>query len=169
MQQVRYTIAGRPLEVIGADDKPVKRRARVADILALASKLSGVAIRCLKGRERYRRLVVVRFAVYTVAREQGYSYAQIGKIVGKELSTVKYGCKQYGRFTTKVDGFAGLVAALRSMVAEAAANSFPRLAEIKPPPIVEADAEEVMVWCAQCDARVHRASALACAKPFCPQ
>ena len=123
MQQVSYTIAGHPLEVIGADDKPVKR-ALVADIIALASKLSGIAVRRIKGKEQYRPLVRVRWAIYAIAREHGHSYPRIARMFGKDHSTVVHGCQSLPDHTSRDPVYAAFVAELREVAQASAAAPF---------------------------------------------
>ena len=121
MQQHSYTIAGRPIEVIGDDRKPVARKALVADILALAAALSRISPRTILRQNRFRHVVLVRFAIYFVAREQGYSYEQIGRKLDRDNSTVSHGCRQVAKYTDSDREFAWFVDALRRNVAKALA------------------------------------------------
>lgn len=77
-----------------ADEAAVPRRPRIADIVTLASRLSGVPREAIIGAGRHRPVVRVRQAVYYVARASGYSYPQIGARMNKDHSSVIWGAGQ---------------------------------------------------------------------------
>lgn len=70
---------------------PLKTRARVADIVTVASRLTGLSVEDIMGPTRFRPIILVRHAVYFVAREQGYSFPQIGARLNRDHSSVIHG------------------------------------------------------------------------------
>lgn len=66
-------------------------RARVADIITVAAKLSGMSVDAIMGPGRHRKLAYVRHAVYYVARSNGHSYPQIGARLNRDHSSVIHG------------------------------------------------------------------------------
>lgn len=69
--------------------KQARREVMITDIIATASELSKVTVDEIKGRRRWRRISLVRQAVYLVARNEGYPSPQIGRIIGnRDHSTV---------------------------------------------------------------------------------
>lgn len=92
-------------------DTPAK--ARIGDIMALASRMSGIALEELLGESRFQRVAAIRLAGYYVARKQGHPYSIIGKRVGRDHSTVIAGVRraeehakrspQYASFLKQLD------------------------------------------------------------------
>lgn len=99
-------------------------RARIADILFHAAKLSGFTVDQIKSKARKRPLIRVRQAIYLIAREQtrpdgefvvhAHSFPQIGMAMSKDHSTVIHGCEQAAQFVKRDEGFAEFVADLRT-------------------------------------------------------
>ena len=65
-------------------------RIRVADIIAAASRMTGIPVADITGRSRVQRLARVRQAIAYVAAKQDdrMSYPQIGRILGRDHSTI---------------------------------------------------------------------------------
>jgi Bacterial dnaA protein helix-turn-helix len=124
------------------------KRVRVVDIIAVASQLSHHTAGDILSRARHKPLVLTRFAIYTVARENGHSYPVIGKILGRDHSTVLHGCKVCEIFARDRPSFGKFLADLREATADltpfdvkplrkasddAEPLQYPRLMMIKPP------------------------------------
>lgn len=69
-------------------------RARVLDIVTLASGLSGISASAIVGPGRTRKVVRIRQACYYVARSNGHSYPQIGVRMNRDHSSVLWGVDQ---------------------------------------------------------------------------
>jgi len=91
-------------------------KVRVADIVAIASDITGYRAEAITGRSRKRFIVRVRQAVYFVAREQGHSYPDIGRRLGRDHSTVITGRETAINFMGRSPKFARLVDALSRRV-----------------------------------------------------
>ena len=65
-------------------------RIRVADIIAAASRMTGIPVADITGPSRVKRLVRVRQAVAFVAARQAdrLSYPMIGRMLGRDHSTI---------------------------------------------------------------------------------
>lgn len=88
-------------------------RPRIADIVALASDVSGIPSERIYGQRRTREIVRVRMACYLVARETGVSYPEIGRIMCRDHSTVIHG-ERIAQDTARRDPeYAKFVAELR--------------------------------------------------------
>lgn len=99
-----------------------ERKARVSDILALASAASGVPESVLMSPRRTRETSRVRFAIYTVAREHGHSLPRIAHFTQRaDHSSVMYGLRAVVDYMRRDPVYALFVADLRS----AAATSVP--------------------------------------------
>lgn len=92
--------------------------ARIADILQIASEIWDVHPRDLAGNDRFHFCVRPRQAVYLVAREQGLSFPQIGRRLGRDHSTVLNGIGVCHKHMRADPNYAGKVEALRQRVAE---------------------------------------------------
>lgn len=66
---------------------------RVADLIVIASRLSGISVADISGKRRFKPIIRVRQAVMYVARKQGvHSFPQIGRAIGgRDHSTVIHG------------------------------------------------------------------------------
>jgi len=72
----------------------VKGAARVSDIIILASEIGLVDRALILGSSRHRRVVRIRQACMKIAREQGHSYPQIGRRMGRDHSTIVHGVEK---------------------------------------------------------------------------
>lgn len=98
-------------------------RARIADIIHHASKLSGFTVEQIKGPCRTKHLARTRQAICLVAREQrlkdgdssiyAYSYPQIGMHLGRDHSTVIHACAKAELIVARDPIYAAFVSDLR--------------------------------------------------------
>lgn len=114
-------------------------RARVADIITLASQMAAIERKVLVGRTRYRRVVRVRQACMLLARENGHSFPTIGRMFDRDHSTVIHGCEVAEDYIARDPGFAAFVERLRASAMRAQPYvaerlSFPAFAKPKPTP-----------------------------------
>lgn len=97
------------------------RRARITDIITLACRMSRISALMITGANRNRSVLLVRYAISAVARENGHSYPQIGKMLGgRDHSTIINGVKQSAIYIEHDPEFASFVDRLRSAAAETA-------------------------------------------------
>lgn len=68
--------------------------ARIADIIALASRLSCIPVADLLGKSRRGIHTPTRFAICLVAREHGHSYPKIGSHLNRDHSSVIHGVER---------------------------------------------------------------------------
>lgn len=74
-------------------------RARISDIVTIASRLSGAPEKRIFGEGRRHNICAVRAAVYIIAREHGYTFPEIGqRIGGRDHSTVIHGYNALPRY-----------------------------------------------------------------------
>lgn len=99
-------------------------KARIADIIAMASRFTGVSTDDIVGRSRNKRLVRVRAAVCLVARQYGHSYPAIGHRFGRDHSTIINYIQQENIWRAQSDDFGDLV----DKLTEAAASPDTRFA-----------------------------------------
>jgi len=102
-------------------------RPRIADIITIASRLTEVPEADIVGRRRWLHLCAVRFPVYAVAREWGYSYTAIGRIVNRDHSSIMHSVNNRDRFESYIVDFADFC------------EEVARLADDLPPFIAETD------------------------------
>ncbi|AIT81623.1 helix-turn-helix domain-containing protein [Novosphingobium pentaromativorans] len=89
--------------------------ARVADIITIASRLTGVSEHHIRGASRKREYIAVRFAVYAVSRDQGFSFPEIGAFVGgRDHSSVINGVRQIPTYERIFPNLAPLMDAMRA-------------------------------------------------------
>ncbi len=84
-------------------------RARVADIVALAARLSGTSAEAIMGPGRHRSLTKIRQAVYYVSRANGHSYPQIAARLNKNHTTVIHGVDQAMAISQRDDEYAAFL------------------------------------------------------------
>lgn len=94
-------------------------RALVADIITLAAEMAAIDRKVLTGRSRYRRVVRVRQACMLLARENNHSYPTIGRMFGRDHSTVIHGCEVAADTIARDPDYAAFVARLRTGAAKA--------------------------------------------------
>lgn len=64
---------------------------RIADLVTIASRMTGVPEVNIKGQDRLLPFVLIRHAIWSVAREWGYSYQSIASATGrKDHTTVRH-------------------------------------------------------------------------------
>jgi hypothetical protein len=107
-------------------------RARVADIITLASQMAAIDRKVLVGRSRFRRIVRVRQACMLLARENGHSFPTIGRMFDRDHSTVVHGCEVAEDCVQRDPAYAAFVDRLRT----SAANARPYIAERLSTPVV---------------------------------
>lgn len=89
-------------------------KTRIADIITLASRLSGMPVATIRSKQRYRSVVRVRQAVMAIAGEQGRSTTEIAHLMGLKChSTVLHGLKMVPVYMRTEPEFADFVAGLR--------------------------------------------------------
>lgn len=81
-----------------------------------ASLLSGVPVSVLRGPSRHRGICLVRWAAMVAMRGRGMSYPAIGRMLGRDHSTVMSGIRQAGKYATRNPDYARMVATLASQV-----------------------------------------------------
>jgi len=57
--------------------------ARVADIITIASRMSGISEHAIKGDRRWRHYSAIRCAIYQVARDNQHSYPQMARALNR--------------------------------------------------------------------------------------
>lgn len=67
------------------------RKARVADIIAVAARMARTTPEEILGPSRKRPIMRVRQACFVVARRSGHSYPQIGNAMKRDHSTIIHG------------------------------------------------------------------------------
>lgn len=93
--------------------------ARITDIIAIASKITGCPERHILGELRNRNVCAVRAAIYMVARDQGLSFPVIGQHVGqRDHTTVMNAIESRRRFQQSFDCFDDFVAELGRLTRE---------------------------------------------------
>lgn len=126
-------------------------RTRIADIVALASRITGIATADIVGPTRVKRIVRVRAAVALVARKHGHSFPTIGaRLGGRDHSSIVHYTQQEAMWRQYEPAFGELVDKLTETAASddalfvsdgipvpsAPAKPDPRLILIKPLPRV---------------------------------
>lgn len=87
---------------------------RLSDIVTIASRLTGAPLSHIMGENRNRNICAVRCAIYTVARDYGYSFPQIGAHVGaRDHSSVINSLRSTRRFQHAFECFEEFVEAVR--------------------------------------------------------
>lgn len=115
-------------------------RPRIVDIVALASEMTVIAPSVIMGRSRLPRIVRVRQACMTVAREAGHSYPMIGHRMDRDHSTVVYGVEKAGINAERDKSYAAFLDRLRKAAAQAkplVTDRAPRIVVHTPEPIAE--------------------------------
>lgn len=85
----------------------------VREIIQHASNLSGISVRGLMEKSRFREMARTRFAVFQVAYEHGWSNPHIGRIFGFDHSSVLHGRKQAIKLQKSDFDYATFMVALR--------------------------------------------------------
>lgn len=94
-------------------------KARVSDILTIAAEMACIDRAMILGNSKYRRFVRVRQACYLVAREQGYSYPFIGRLVNRDHTTVIHGADKALIIAERDQVFAAFLDQLRAAASDA--------------------------------------------------
>lgn len=94
------------------------KRARVTDIITLAAKLSFTDVRVITGRDRSRPVVRIRQAVCKVAREHGHSLPFIGRMLGRDHTTIMHACNVVDAVYPRDAAFAKFIDELRRQADE---------------------------------------------------
>lgn len=86
---------------------------RMRDIITHAAEVTEVSRENILGKSRVKKLAQIRHAICLVCREQGYSFTQIGAVMGRDHTTIVHSAKVARDAITRNKDFADLVAALR--------------------------------------------------------
>jgi chromosomal replication initiator protein len=90
------------------------RRARVADIITLASCIFNIPVVEIKGQRRFKHLAMARFAICVIAKEHGHSFPSIGRVLGgRDHSTIINATKKAAEFAQRDPDFAVMIHRLR--------------------------------------------------------
>ena len=92
-------------------DKP-----SVNEIANVTATLFDVSVEDMKGRQQRKPLMRPRFAIYLVARQAGHSYPLIGKRLGRDHSSIIYGCKIARQLIDHDPDFAAMVRKINAAV-----------------------------------------------------
>lgn len=88
-------------------------RPRIADIITIVSRLTGVPESEIVGQGRFMHLCTIRGAVYEVAVIHNYSYKSIGRAVGgRDHASVINGIKSRRRFDRYMPSYPQFVKAI---------------------------------------------------------
>ena len=93
---------------------PQTHRARTADILTLAARLSGIPESRIRSRCRKRPTSRVRAAVCLIAGEHGHSNPVIGAVLGIDHSSVIYARRRAPILAMYEHGYARFIRSLRA-------------------------------------------------------
>lgn len=105
---------------MGGGTEQIVRRARITDIIILASKLSGFDPKVITGYGRSGPVVRVRQAVYRVAREHGHSFPLIARVMGgRDHSTVMWGAERMRMHYNYDESYKAFVDGLRAAALDA--------------------------------------------------
>lgn len=130
-----------------AENEHRKPKGRVADIVTIASWLSGIDRNVLMGRGRTTEVARIRTAVYLVASEYGWSTPKIGAALKKDHTSVVTGRRKAQDYIQREPAFALLVDQLRAHVEE----SVPFMEDRDKPKTVE-----VIKWSKPINPRVNK-------------
>lgn len=109
-------------------------RARVDDIITLASRIWGVSREDIVSPSRFAKHTWPRFAIYCIAREHGHSFPKIGKRCGgRDHTTVLHGNAQAKNFAARYPDYAEKLAMLRRQALEAEAFLSEREVQVEMP------------------------------------
>lgn len=89
---------------------------RVRDIIAQASDATLTPVQDILGKSRFQPHVRVRFAVCMVARENGRSLCEIGRILNRDHTTILNAVRRGDELEARGGEFAALVQNLRLRV-----------------------------------------------------
>lgn len=133
----------------------MSKRARIVDLMAIASRLTGVHPDDITGHSRVRRFVHIRQAIVAVARMQRpeHSYPEIGRRMKRDHSTLVHAFEQVQAYADPArDMLIAQLACEAETVAIFAPRPAPapliRMAEQAPkpprpaPPMTQADKDE---------------------------
>lgn len=68
----------------------------VADAVKFVSTCTGVSEPEIYGKCRLRRIVTARQKAMHIAHMRGVNYCQIGRVMGRNHSTIRHACKKMG-------------------------------------------------------------------------
>lgn len=80
-------------------------RPRIADIITIASRLTEVSEADIVGRRRWLHLCAIRWPIYATARQWGYSYPVIGRILNRDHSSIIHSLSNRERFDSYIVDF----------------------------------------------------------------
>lgn len=89
------------------------RRARIADIVTIASRLTGIPESDIVGPRRLMHLCAIRGGIYEVAVIHDHTYVAIGRAVGgRDHASVINGIKSFNRYQRYLPDFPQFVKAI---------------------------------------------------------
>lgn len=97
-------------------------RAVIADIIAAAAMITRIPVASILGKGRGFSVIEARFAVYSIAREQGYTVAQIGRRMNRHPTTVSAGCRRIAQYAQDDPVYAWLIQEIRRKAEKQAAR-----------------------------------------------
>ena len=74
-------------------------RPLIADMITIASRLTDVPEAEIVGPRRFGHLCAIRGAIYTLAKEWGYSSSESGRKFSRDHTTILHGIKNVERFS----------------------------------------------------------------------
>jgi hypothetical protein len=80
-------------------------RPRISDIITVAGRLTNVPPSEIVSDRRFLYLCAIRYPVYLTAREWGFSLSEIGRVVGRDHTSVYHGLQTGRRFEGYVNHF----------------------------------------------------------------
>lgn len=113
-------------------------RIRVADIIAAASRMTGIPVADITGRSRVQRLARVRQAIAYVAAKQDdrMSYPQIGRILGRDHSTILHSIGMAEIFRKRDPEYAKFLRQLRMEARNAGHFAAGPVVKVAPAPVI---------------------------------
>ena len=92
---------------------------RIADLITLAEDMAGLMPGAVTGKGRNPEAHRVRMAIMLVAREWGFSYPAIGRLLNRDHTSIMYGFERAQDLLARDQLFSDFVDALRTHAAEA--------------------------------------------------
>ena len=98
-----------PREKIEDAPKAPVKRVTVRNLITAACGMTKFTAEQIRGPQRQKPLVNVRFAISYIASRRGFSYPQIGKVMNRDHSTILHGRRQAEYLYAKRPAFKMLV------------------------------------------------------------
>lgn len=94
---------GRDAAILAVIDAARVVSARARDVIAEVAREHEVTPEQVMGRSVHRHVVRARWAAMARLREAGLSYPRIGRILGRDHSTVMYGIRRHAGLAAHVE------------------------------------------------------------------